>query len=145
MSSQYQESTGWTGTAGPSQQTKPKTNIPEPNGPTGEEEKEPGAEVDMAGQGPRASRALERSCHRASSSGRRAGRTAVAAGVASPTPTIPPEHPDPSQATRQTFRALLRKGLTIGEASNLGAYLCGIPLNAGQWSLAQGNHLLFLR
>jgi hypothetical protein len=100
---------------------------------------------DMAGQGPRGSRALERSCHRASSSGRRAGRTAVAAGVAAPTPTIPLEHLDPSQATRQTFRALLRKGLTIGEASNLTAYLCGIPLNDVQWSLAQVNKLLFIR
>ena len=99
----------------------------------------------MAGQGPRASRALERSCHRASSSGRRAGRTAVAAGVAAPTPTVPLEHPDPSRETRQTFRALLRKGLTIGEASNLTAYLCGIPLNDVQWSLAQVNKLLFIR
>jgi hypothetical protein len=99
----------------------------------------------MAGQGPRASRALERSCHRASSSGRRAGRTAVAAGVTAPTPTLPTEHPDPSHATRQTFRALLRKGLTIGEASNLTAYLCGIPLNDVQWSLAQVNRLLFIR
>jgi hypothetical protein len=95
----------------------------------------------MAGQGPRASRALERSCHRASSSGRRAVRVPAAAGVAAgPAPL-----PDPSQATRQTFRALLRKGLTIGEASNLTAYLCGIPLSDVQWSLAQVNRLLFVR
>ena len=99
----------------------------------------------MAGQGPRASRALERSCHRASSSGRRAARAAVAAGVLAPSPAIPAPQPDPSQATRQTFRALLRKGLTIGEASNLTAYLCGIPLNDVQWSLAQVNRLLFIR
>src|SRR4029078_4358125 len=31
MSSQYQESTGWTGTAGPSHQTEPETNIPVPH------------------------------------------------------------------------------------------------------------------
>ena len=99
----------------------------------------------MAGQGPRGSRALERSCHRASSSGRRAVRAAVAADVATSSPTIPPALPDLSQATRQTFRALLRKGLTIGEASNLTAYLCGIPLNDVQWSLAQVNKLLFVR
>ena len=99
----------------------------------------------MAGQGPRGSRALERSCHRASSSGRRAVRAAVAADVATSSPTIPPALPDLSQATRQTFRALLRKGLTIGEASNLTAYLCGIPLNDVQWSLAQVNRLLFIR
>ena len=60
-------------------------------------------------------------------------------------PMIPLDHPDPSLATRQTFRALLRKGLTIGEASNLTAYLCGIPLNDVQWSLAQVNKLLFIR
>ena len=99
----------------------------------------------MAGQGPRGSRALERSCHRASSSGRRAVRAAVAADVATSSPTIPTQLADPSQATRQTFRALLRKGLTIGEASNLTAYLCGIPLNDVQWSLAQVNRLLFIR
>ena len=72
-------------------------------------------------------------------------RAAAAAGVATPSLTIPPPVPDPSQATRQTFRALLRKGLTIGEASNLTAYLCGIPLNDVQWSLAQVNRLLFIR
>lgn len=99
----------------------------------------------MAGQGPRGSRALERSCHRASSSGRRAARTAVAAGVTTSLPTNPAADPDPSQATRQTFRALLRKGLTITEATNLTAFLCGIPLNDVQWSLAQVNRLLFVR
>jgi hypothetical protein len=72
-------------------------------------------------------------------------RAAAAAGVATSSPTIPTQLPDPSQATRQTFRALLRKGLTIGEASNLTAYLCGIPLNDVQWSLAQVNRLLFIR
>jgi hypothetical protein len=72
-------------------------------------------------------------------------RAAAAAGVAPASLTIPPPVPDPSQATRQTFRALLRKGLTIGEASNLTAYLCGIPLNDVQWSLAQVNRLLFIR
>jgi hypothetical protein len=72
-------------------------------------------------------------------------RAAAAAGVATSSPTIPTRLPDPSQATRQTFRALLRKGLTIGEASNLTAYLCGIPLNDVQWSLAQVNRLLFIR
>jgi hypothetical protein len=68
-------------------------------------------------------------------------RVPAAAGVAAgPAPL-----PDPSQATRQTFRALLRKGLTIDEASNLTAYLCGIPLSDVQWSLAQVNRLLFIR
>jgi hypothetical protein len=99
----------------------------------------------MAGQGPRGSRALERSCHRASSSGRRVARSAVAAGAAPSSPTIPPALPNPSLTTQRTFRALLRKGLTIAEASNLTAFLCGIPLNDVQWSLAQVNRLLFVR
>ena len=98
----------------------------------------------MAGQGPRGSRALERSCQRASSSERRAAR-AAAAGVAAPSATIPQGLPDPSHATQGTFRALLRKGLTIPEAANLTAFLCGIPLNDVQWSLAQVNRLLFIR
>ena len=70
---------------------------------------------------------------------------AVTLSFAAPTPTIPQTVPEPSQATRQTFRALLRKGMTIGEASNLTAYMCGIPLNDVQWSLAQVNRLLFIR
>ena len=75
------------------------------------------------------------------------GRSAAAAGVAAtsvtPPPTIPT--PDASEAPYRTYRALLRKGLTIAEASNLTAYLCGIPLNDVQWSLAQVNKLLFVR
>jgi hypothetical protein len=58
-------------------------------------------------------------------------------------PTIPT--PDASEAPYRTYRALLRKGLTIAEASNLTAYLCGIPLNDVQWSLTQVNKLLFIR
>ena len=72
-------------------------------------------------------------------------RSAVAAGAAPSTPTIPPALPNPSLTTQRTFRALLRKGLTIAEASNLTAFLCGIPLNDVQWSLAQVNRLLFIR
>jgi hypothetical protein len=51
----------------------------------------------------------------------------------------------PSVATLATHRALLRKGLTVTEAANLTAYLCGIPLHDVQWSLNQVNRLLFLR
>ena len=39
----------------------------------------------------------------------------------------------------------MRKGLTVSEAANLTAYLCGIPLREVQWSLTQVNRLLFLR
>jgi hypothetical protein len=71
----------------------------------------------------------------------------AAAGVAATPLTLPPTLPTPdaSQAPYRTYRALLRKGLTIAEASNLTAYLCGIPLNDVQWSLAQVNKLLFVR
>ena len=52
---------------------------------------------------------------------------------------------EPSVATLATHRALLRKGLTVGEATSLTAFLCGIPLRDVQWSLAQVNRLLFIR
>ena len=48
-------------------------------------------------------------------------------------------------ATLATQRALLRKGLTVPEATSLTAFLCGIPLRDVQWSLAQVNRLLFIR
>lgn len=73
------------------------------------------------------------------------GRSAAAAGVAAATVMVPPTSPDAAHAPYSTYRALLRKGLTISEASNLTAYLCGIPLNDVQWSLAQVNKLLFVR
>jgi hypothetical protein len=69
----------------------------------------------------------------------------AAPGVAATSVMLPPTTPDPSQAPQRTYRALIRKGLTIAEASNLTAYLCGIPLNDVQWSLAQVNRLLFVR
>ena len=56
-----------------------------------------------------------------------------------------PERLDPTVATLETHRALLRKGLSIDEAANLTAFLCGIPLREVTWSLAQVNQLLFLR
>jgi hypothetical protein len=52
---------------------------------------------------------------------------------------------DPSLATRPMHRALIRKGLTVDEAANLTAFMCGIPLREVSWSLAQINRLLFLR
>jgi hypothetical protein len=68
-------------------------------------------------------------------------------GVAATSLALPPAIPTPdaSEAPYRTYRALLRKGLTIAEATNLTAYLCGIPLNDVQWSLAQVNKLLFVR
>jgi len=100
----------------------------------------------MAGQAHRGSRELARSCHRASSSARRAAASAVARGEPGTTPTTQTAPAlDPSLATLPTHRALVRKGLTVAEAANLTAYLCGIPLREVQWSLAQVNRLLFIR
>lgn len=55
------------------------------------------------------------------------------------------ESTGPAVATLATHRALLREGLTVAEAANLTAFLCGIPLHDVQWSLDQVNRLLFLR
>ena len=57
---------------------------------------------------------------------------------------------DPRQgqapATRETYRALLLRGFTPGEAANLTAYLAGIEVGHGRpWRLADVDRLLFLR
>ncbi len=49
-------------------------------------------------------------------------------------------------ATRATYRALLLRGFTPGEAANLTAYLAGIEVGQGRpWRLADVDRLLFLR
>jgi hypothetical protein len=53
------------------------------------------------------------------------------------------EHGSPARAT---YRALLVRGFTPGEAANLTAYLAGIEVGAGRpWRLADIDRLLFLR
>jgi hypothetical protein len=99
----------------------------------------------MAGRAPRGSRDFARSCHRASSSVPRTGASAAGRGVAGTFPTTAEPELDRTRATLPTHRALVRKGLTVAEAANLTAYLCGIPLGDVQWSLPQINRLLFLR
>ena len=48
--------------------------------------------------------------------------------------------------TRATYRALLVRGFTVGEAANLTAYLAGIEVGQGRpWRLADIDRLLFLR
>ncbi len=48
--------------------------------------------------------------------------------------------------TRETYRSLLVRGFTPGEAANLTAYLSGIEVGAGRpWRLADIDRLLFLR
>ena len=54
---------------------------------------------------------------------------------------------DPRTAplTRTTYRTLILKGLAPDEASNLTAFLCGIPIGTQHWKIAEVNQLLFLR
>jgi hypothetical protein len=47
--------------------------------------------------------------------------------------------------TRTTYRMLLLRGLAPDEASNLTAYLCGIPVGTQHWQIREINKLLFLR
>jgi len=47
--------------------------------------------------------------------------------------------------TRSTVRLLVLRGLELPEATNLTAFLCGIPVADGHWSLREINRLLFLR
>ena len=48
--------------------------------------------------------------------------------------------------TRATYRALLVRGFSTGEAANLTAYLAGIEVGSGRpWRLADIDRLLFLR
>lgn len=53
---------------------------------------------------------------------------------------------DSAPPTRATYRALLVRGFTPGEAANLTAYLSGIEVGGGRpWRLADIDRLLFLR
>ncbi len=60
--------------------------------------------------------------------------------------TVPePDFPWRDTATLATYRHLLTKGLQPGEAANLTAFLCGIPVSDIHWKLVEVNRLLFLR
>ena len=51
----------------------------------------------------------------------------------------------PTPKTRTTYRTLLLRGLAPDEASNLTAYMCGIPVGTQHWEIREINKLLFLR
>jgi hypothetical protein len=53
--------------------------------------------------------------------------------------------PTPIPLTRTTYRTLLQRGLAPDEASNLTAFLCGIPVGTQHWRIGEVNRLLFLR
>ena len=61
-----------------------------------------------------------------------------------PSSTSLPE-PKTGLATRSTYRNLLMKGMEPEEAANLTAFLAGIPVGEGHWTLQQINKILFLR
>lgn len=56
-----------------------------------------------------------------------------------------PAFPWRDTATLATYRQLLLKGLRADEAANLTAFLCGLDVGAGRWTLTEVNRLLFLR
>jgi hypothetical protein len=56
-----------------------------------------------------------------------------------------PAFPLRDTTTRATYRQLLLKGLLPEEAASLTAFLCGLDVGAGRWTLAEVNRLLFLR
>jgi hypothetical protein len=47
--------------------------------------------------------------------------------------------------TRSTYRNLVTRGLAPDEAATLTAFMCGIPIGDGRWSIRQVNQLLFLK
>jgi hypothetical protein len=101
----------------------------------------------MAGQAHRGSPGRDRSSHRGSSASVLAAASAAAPGSAptSRASSTAPAAASPAPATLATYRALIRKGLSPEEATNLTAFLCGIPLGEAHWTLRQVNRLLFLR
>lgn len=75
---------------------------------------------------------------------------AVASAAASGSPAgMARRTPDPETpravATRATYRLLMMRGLAPDEAANLTAYMCGLPVADGHWTIAEINRLLFLR
>ena len=83
----------------------------------------------------------------------RADAAASVAGSGSATSTLvstrsatpEPAFPWRDTATLATYRMLLMKGLSIEEAGNLTAFLCGIQVAGRHWKLIEVNRLLFLR
>ena len=105
----------------------------------------------MAGQAQRGSRARGRTTRRgASSSPHATAFPATSRALIPPAVTALVATPAPARAvdplvTRSTYRLLQMRGLAPGEAANLTAFLCGIPVAEAEWSLRQVNQLLFLR
>jgi hypothetical protein len=50
-----------------------------------------------------------------------------------------------AQPARSTYRQLISRGFDAGEASNLTAFINGLPIDAQPWTITGISHLLFLR
>ena len=104
----------------------------------------------MDGPAQRGSRGRGRSPRHASSARLVAAATTVGTGSAATTPRLSPA-PTPASdetaglETRSTYRLLVSRGLTPDEAATLTAFMCGIPIADGRWSIRQVNQLLFLK
>ena len=100
----------------------------------------------MAGQARRGTRGQGRSSRAASSWPVLAVASVAASGsdtAASSTSTRP--EATTSITTRATYRHLLLRGMAPEEAANLTAFMAGLPVGEGHWTLKQINELLFLR
>ena len=98
----------------------------------------------MAGQARRGTRAQGRSSRADSSWPVLAVASVAASGSATATPSTSSTAPQP-QNTRATYRHLLLRGMAPEEAANLTAFMAGLPVGEGHWTLKQINELLFLR
>jgi hypothetical protein len=76
-----------------------------------------------------------------------AAMVSAAESGSSTAPTISTRSNGPTRTpvTRTTYRNLLLRGLAPDEASNLTAFLCGIPIGTQNWKIGEVNRLLFLR
>ena len=75
-----------------------------------------------------------------------AGASAVVSGSpAGSVQTAPDPQTPRAVATRAPYRLLMMRGLASDEAANLTAYMCGLPVGEGHWTIGQINRLLFLR
>ena len=100
----------------------------------------------MAGQARRGGRGTGRSSRADSSWPVLAVASVVASGSDIGSSSISPtKAPPKALTTRATYRHLLLKGMEPEEAANLTAFIAGIPVGEGHWTLQQINQLLFLR
>ena len=100
----------------------------------------------MAGQARRGTRGQGRSSRAASSWPVLAVASVAASGSdTAPSSISPTPEVRTPLTTRSTYRHLLMRGMAPEEAANLTAFMAGLPVGEGHWTLKQINELLFLR